>query len=158
MFVESYDKLYVCLELQSLLKNFNDPALKYGILIKLQETISKNWAMHCTFYLHRFTLIGAGYFSERNIWIGIHRTNDVCGCSCGCPCDCGDVTDNECAACRDLWSWSDGSAVSWHSWRDGEPNGIFDCGALAIDAWIAENCDLEMRFLCEKGNRAFFFL
>ena len=61
------------------------------------------------------------------------------------------MTDDECAACRDLWSWSDGSAVSWHSWRDSEPNGIFDCGALTLDDWIAQDCDLEMRFLCEKG-------
>ena len=61
------------------------------------------------------------------------------------------MTDDECAACRGLWSWSDGSAVSWHSWKDGEPNGLFDCGALTINGWIAQDCDLEISFLCEKG-------
>lgn len=34
----------------------------------------------------------------RSFWIGLHLTGGA-------------------------WSWSDGSAVSWSNWRDGEPNG-----------------------------------
>ena len=90
-------------------------------------------------------------WNERDMWIGLQRTPSLCGCPCGCPCGCEDVTSDECDACRSKWSWSDDTSMTWQQWLPDEPTDVFECGRMTRSGWSVADCNIELRFICERG-------
>ena len=82
-------------------------------------------------------------YIDRDCYVGLTRTASSCTCQ--------DVAEDECEACRASWSWSDGTAMSWWNWHDGEP-GEFSCGRISPSAWAENECSTEIRYICERGT------
>ena len=55
-------------------------------------------------------------------------------------------------AASGVWSWTDGTAFSYHDWKTGEPNNSpgSDCGQvqMADGLWAATNCFTKLPFVC----------
>ena len=79
---------------------------------------------------------------QRDCWLGLHRNSSLCTCS--------QATEAECEACRQSWSWNDGTDMSWYNWLPREPGGA-NCGRLGVNGWAEYECSAKYRFICERG-------
>ena len=84
---------------------------------------------------------------ERDRWIGLRNTVSTCGCD-------GGATADECNACRDQWTWIDGSeTASFHSWYPGEPDFGETFGRIHYEGALAANNDrLSLKYICKSGK------
>ena len=92
------------------------------------------------------------YFSiSEDHWIG--STGPV-------DCDLCPTSVQNCDACRALWSWMDGTAMTdangdliYSNWKSTEPNS--DTGCMRIDyytgQWRDQTCTTAEPFICKKG-------
>ena len=101
--------------------------------------------LKCLFPLHLSTVIFSTYRSylDGDLHVGLYHNASQCTCQ--------GVTRATCEACRRSWIWHDGTDMSWWRWRDSEPT-EFSCGRLSSDAWVANDCTDEMKYICQRGT------
>ena len=87
------------------------------------------------------------HYTHKDYYIGLRQTNET---ACAC-CDASTNTEN-CETYRASWSWSDDSTpMAWWNWQPGEPDES-TCGRKTESGWAANDCDVELRFICQQGE------
>ena len=43
--------------------------------------------------------------------------------------------------------------MSWWNWQPEEPNEL-TCGRLSTEGWAENDCDEELKYICERGELA----
>ena len=84
-------------------------------------------------------------WQERDRWIGLVTSQG---------CTCANVTAAECQACRDSWTWLDGSAVTINRFGGVEPNLRNErCARLTTTGeWAGSGCTAKFKSICKRGE------